>query len=99
MNCRSPLQPVNGTLGNYSSQRFGSSVSFGCVDGYRPSAIMTSMCANTSTWTPAPGKHNCTLVIGNEVAKWFLGTCACMQVSVLSFAIHQSLNYEFIQIT
>lgn len=64
VNCRPLMDPVNGILGNYTSQRVGAIVSYKCIDGYRPSQRMYSICTNTSTWDPAPEDHVCTLVVG-----------------------------------
>jgi hypothetical protein len=64
VNCRPPLTPANGNLDNYTSLRVGEYVTYRCVDGYRPSASMVSVCANTSTWKPPPEDHICTLVVG-----------------------------------
>ena len=58
------MPPTDGSLGSYPHTREGASVTYQCDDGYRPSAIFTSICESTARWTPAPEDHVCTFVIG-----------------------------------
>ena len=64
VNCGDPLPPNNGNLGSYANTREGTSVSFKCDEGFRPSAPMVATCMRNAMWHPAPQDHNCTLVTG-----------------------------------
>ena len=74
VNCDNPVPPNDGYLGDYSHTREGATVTFQCNNGYRPSAVMISICTSTALWIPAPEILNCTLITGNTyfVALYFL---------------------------
>ena len=55
---------MNGDILNYTSQEVGATVTYICDDGFRPSQVLMSICANTSLWTPPPDAQNCTFVVG-----------------------------------
>ena len=55
---------MNGYLGNYSHTRETAVVSYQCSDGFRPSAVMTSICSDSERWIPSPENLNCTLIEG-----------------------------------
>ena len=64
VDCQDPRPPMNGTLEPYLHTTQGATVAFRCNAGYRPSAVMTSYCSNSTEWIPVPSDLNCTLVIG-----------------------------------
>ena len=64
VNCGMPIPPSNGSVGQYLHTREGATVTFWCNDGFRPSAIVTSICNSTGRWTPDPEQHSCIFVQG-----------------------------------
>lgn len=64
VNCGVPVPPMNGRIVLCLHTREGAEVTFQCDNGFRPSNIMNSTCANTGFWIPAPHRLNCTLVTG-----------------------------------
>ena len=68
VDCGIPSEPMNGFLGNYTHTREGAVVTYGCVDGYQPSATNTATCMESGEWYPPPDEHNCTLVTGMLLA-------------------------------
>ena len=62
--CYDPMNPVDGLVGIYESTREGTTITYQCSEGFRPSEIMTSICTELAEWVPAPVEHNCTRVIG-----------------------------------
>ena len=64
VDCGLPIEPINGTLGEYFSTKEGVNVTFQCNDGYVPSVTNTATCNNHGMWEPAPEEHNCTFVEG-----------------------------------
>ncbi len=49
-------------MGTYNQTREGASVSYQCNDGFRPSPMMSAICARTAQWVPPITL--CTLVTG-----------------------------------
>ena len=76
VNCGVPIPPTNGSLGNYNHTREGSTLTFYCNDGFRPSAIMTSTCTNTTLWIPPPHQLECVFVVGK------LGTYVIFRLAI-----------------
>ena len=64
VNCGDPNTPIDGYIGYYLHTREGSTVEYGCNDGFRPSANRLSICSTSSMWIPLPEQHVCTLVVG-----------------------------------
>ena len=64
VNCGVPMSPMNGSLGIYLHTREGATVAYYCDHGFRPSAILISICNSTARWTPNPEQYNCTFVEG-----------------------------------
>ena len=64
VNCPIPRTPTNGSLGFFPHTREGSTVTYQCDDGFRPSGVFVSVCDNTAVWIPDPGNHVCTFVLG-----------------------------------
>ena len=64
VDCGPPIQPINGNLGNYSSTKERSNVTFQCNEGYVPSIIRISTCNSFGMWSPAPQEHNCSMIEG-----------------------------------
>ena len=65
VDCGPPASPINGYLGNYSSTKEGTNVTFQCNEGYVPTIVRISTCNRYGVWHPAPHEHNCTLTEGN----------------------------------
>ena len=82
MNCGNPVPPNDGYLGDYSHTREGATVTFQCNNGYRPSAVMISICTSTALWIPAPEILNCTLITGNT-------NFVALSISFLYFYIYK----------
>ena len=70
VNCWDPMPPVNGALGSYPHTREGSSVTYMCNMGYKPSTILTSTCESSGRWTPAPHEHTCILLEGSKFTQY-----------------------------
>ena len=66
VDCGPPVSPVNGYLGNYSSTKEGTNVTFQCNEGYVPSIVRVTTCNSYGLWYPAPHIHNCTLTEGTH---------------------------------
>ena len=64
VDCGVPVPPNNGSLGSYTNTREGTSVTFRCNEGFRPSVPMIATCMRNAMWYPAPDGHDCILVIG-----------------------------------
>ena len=62
--CGIPMAPIDGFLGNYTHTREGAVVTYGCNDGFVPSATNTATCMESGEWYPPPNEHNCTMVTG-----------------------------------
>ena len=65
VDCGPPLSPINGSLGNYSSTKEGTYVTFQCNEGYLPFIVKVSTCNSYGVWYPAPHEHSCSLTEGN----------------------------------
>ena len=66
VDCGDPDPPRNGTIDNYPHSRESGILTYHCNMGFRPSAIMTSTCKNTTQWVPLPLDFNCTRITGNS---------------------------------
>ena len=64
VNCGVPEQPSNGSVGYYPHTREDAIITYWCIDGFRPSAIMTARCSSNGQWQPVPSHHVCTFVTG-----------------------------------
>lgn len=64
-----PLPPIDGFLGNYTSTKEGTNITFQCDEGYTPSMVMTTICDSTALWEPASEDHNCSLVTGKPAKR------------------------------
>ncbi len=66
------MSPTNGFVGNYSHTREGTTATYQCNDGFRPSTKMTAVCTNASLWVPAPEEQNCVLVTGIHTSTFLI---------------------------
>lgn len=65
VNCSDPTPPVNGSIFNITGTTLYETAMYTCDSGFRPAAIQNSSCLMNATWTPDPGLHTCTEIVGN----------------------------------
>ena len=65
--CTNPSPPLHGVLENVPSQATkGSKATFKCIDGYRPSHPVISVCTDDDKWVPDPQEYACIKVTGTS---------------------------------
>ena len=52
---------------NYSSTLEGSTLKFGCVEGFLPSDVFTATCHPNGSWVPDPTSHVCTTAASGKL--------------------------------
>ena len=64
VNCGVPGTPTNGSVNDHPHTRVGISITYQCNEGFRPSAVFTSVCDSSAQWIPDPATLICEFVIG-----------------------------------
>ena len=90
--CPNPLPPVNGYIGDYTSNAEGSVVTFYCNEGLAPEGQMNATCDSNGSWTPNPDKVVCTELPPKDKCNAVFMFCCIFQEYIDSFCA-PSLQY------